>query len=180
MKRAMEFYFEAVLFSRELPSDLDALLTVYGSATRREERRRGEAKEAINRAWETDTLKLEPKKDFDEARTFLGECAIKKQLKATHWFQSGRHVLTAIREYQDRRPKGTMTAKFALTGTKLIESLTQQKSGDDDFCYAIPRWLLEKVVAWRKQQDVERASLRAKKGAETKKAARLKNRQEKC
>ena len=45
MQRAMEFYLEAVLFSREIPSDLDTLLTLYGSARRKEDRMRRRAGE---------------------------------------------------------------------------------------------------------------------------------------
>jgi hypothetical protein len=128
MQEAMEFYLEAVLFSRELPSDLDGLVTLFGSAQRKADRLRREAEEVTSLVWETDTLKLEPKEDFDEARTFLAEQATKDRIKAKQWFQSGKQVLAAIRAYQDERPKGTMTAGFALSGVKLIEIFKRQDS----------------------------------------------------
>jgi hypothetical protein len=170
MQKAMEFYVEAVLFAEELPDNFDDLLTSYGSGERKDDRRRRESDEAIREDWEKNTLKLEPKEDFDEARTFLEECAKKEGIKAKAWFQSANQVLAKIEAYQDERPKGKASAEYARSGSQLVETF-QRKESDGTIFFAIPKWLLKKLVIVQKRLEKQRASARSKKGWETKKAA---------
>jgi len=168
MQKAMEFYLEAVLFAEELPDNFDDLLTWYGSRERKNDRWQREIKEAHREDWEGNALKLEPKKDWDEVRSYLAECAEKEGLKAKEWFQSGNQVLAAIREYQNKRPKKTLTAPLAPSGDQLIERFRRKESDGTTF-YLIPRFKLRRVVRLRMDEQMKRASARARKGAATRK-----------
>jgi hypothetical protein len=170
IQKAMEFYLEAVLFAKELPDNFDDLLTWFGSEERKKERRERESKETFRQIWEEDTLKLEPKEDFDEARSFLAECAEREGLKDRRRLQSVNQVLAAIREYQDGRPKGTATAADAPSGVELVERFRHESDGT--IFYAIPRRTLGNVVNFRTRQQMAKASARARKGWDTRKAAR--------
>jgi hypothetical protein len=72
LKTAMEFYVEAVLFSSELPSSFEELVTKFGNDKRWGELIRKPFQVAVAKQWE-DTLELDPEKNDDPARQYLAE-----------------------------------------------------------------------------------------------------------
>ena len=92
LKPAMEFYVEAVLFSRELPSTLEEIVTQFGSEERWKALLAAPVKEALKKDW-SDTLELDPnpKKNEDEARQFLEQRGFP--------MKKARSVLENIRRY---------------------------------------------------------------------------------
>jgi hypothetical protein len=75
LKTAMQFYVEAVLFSRELPSTLEELLNQFGSEERQREIIWGPLKKVIKAQW-ADTLELDPKKDDAPTRHYLAQSGL--------------------------------------------------------------------------------------------------------
>src|SRR5437867_10666635 len=67
LKKAMEFYVEAVLFSDELPADIEGLVRHFGNQERRLALMARPIEAAIEADWKN-TVDLEPAKNDDEAR----------------------------------------------------------------------------------------------------------------
>jgi hypothetical protein len=167
LKRAMEFYFEAVLFSRELPTDFDALLRAFGSGERCNARMSGIMQDALHER-EVNTLKLEPDKDYDEARRFLDEQARLAGLIGTqeHFLQSARSVRDNLRDYYESIPSAPLTAKYHLKPDRFFERFKCKENGR--VVYKIPVSWLASLVEYKK----DRSSEVRKKGWVTKKKGR--------
>ncbi len=141
--RAMRFYFAAVLFTRELPGDYDDLVGEYGTALRNEERIRRRAAKALHQKWEANALKLEPKKDEDEARRFLNEKARRAGVivKREHLFRTAEQLLKVLQAYYESLCVSRTTTRFHLTSEAFIESMRRTDDNGDEY-YLIPRdWL---------------------------------------
>ena len=154
MAKAMEFYVEAVLLSRELPSNADELVRRFGSSERAHERFNERFTQPFVESCEAhwrDTLELDPARDDDEARQFLAEAGLhlktpRAVLANIHRFQcdlEASHLLLV-----KFRADEIAERKFSMPGgpqRDLIASCKRKKNGRT--LYAIPKGLLGRLVA---------------------------------
>jgi hypothetical protein len=129
LKKAITLYTEAVLFSRELPTDSDDLIAIFGSERRRMDFLQA-GLEAIITADNADVLELDPTKDDDATRRFLAERGFS--------IKGARHVIDNVHDLLADLPDLPLTprpdASAVLDGFKRGEK------------YTIPRWVLELLI----------------------------------
>jgi hypothetical protein len=173
LKKAMEFYVEAVLFFRELPSTSeDALVREFGSHERDIARRAQPLKQLVHADW-TDRLELNPKKHDDDARRFLTEQGLPCKTAKSVINHLRRH-LQAIRSSDTYGVKTTFTweqvmprlivAKdgrktFQLTWDELLQRFEKCTLKDGEI-FAIPRFMLKNMVPywkWHRNEQKKRS-----------------------
>lgn len=141
LERAMQFYVEAVYFSRDLSSSTpEELVERFGSARLQDERLTQLLSKGIAATW-GDTLELDLAKDDDAARQFLAANGL--------LIKTGRVVLDNIRCYWNELPKDIFGAETRESAKHLVANFKVKNSKT---VYAIPKHLLQKVVTRAKRR----------------------------
>jgi hypothetical protein len=154
---AMEFYVEALLFSRELPSAFQEVVLQFRSEERTREITYGPLKKLFEASW-ADTLELDPKKDDDPARQYLarqGVCLKKAQ-----------SVLDKFRDYYDAPlPKDTYRAYSRPSANSMIARCERVTEGRKT--YAMPKFMLDNIIryAMQRRREDKRRSWHTRKAA---------------
>lgn len=154
LTKAMKLYFEAVLVSRELPSDFQTLFLTFGNPDRLIESAVRCIRNA-NEALRADSLTLEPNKSFDDARSFIDAHArhVRVINKREHLFKSARSVIKNLRDFRNSIPISPGTKAFYLPTDQWLEQLKCSENGS--VTYNIPRsWLID-LVEYKKNQTSE-------------------------
>jgi hypothetical protein len=142
LEKAMEFYVEAVLFSRELPSTLEELVTQFGSEERWLALAAEPFKKRRRELW-ADFLELDPEKDTDAVRDFLSKRGLQLKTKTG--------VLDNIRDAWNARPKNTLSAGFRQSADAIVAQCKKTSNGRT--IYNIPRFLLEDTAEYAKRRS---------------------------
>lgn len=142
MEKAMAFYVEAVLFSRELQATEETLVARYGNSSRRFAALARLGSAEVERGWK-DTMLLEPDQPDDEVRIFLRKRGLKN-------LKTGRAILENI-------------SRLLVVGGKTSESwrgfLARAAAVHrGQMNYRIPRRLLEALVHTKKARKSNQAS----------------------
>jgi hypothetical protein len=138
LKVAMEWYFEAVLFARELPSTPEELLIKFGSQERQLEVILGPIKKDFKAMW-ADTLELDPKKDDDPARQYLAEHGLS--------LKTARSVLDNFRRCRNR-PLPVYRKYSIPSADGIIARFERVTNGQKT--YAIPKFVLDDIICYHK------------------------------
>jgi hypothetical protein len=159
LKTAMEFYVEALLFSRELPSAFQEVVMQFGSEERTREITWGPLKKVIDAQW-ADTLELDPKKDDDPVREYLAKQGLRLKKAQT--------VLDNFRRYYNAPlPKGAYRAYSRPSAESVIARCERVTAGRKT--YAIPKFVLDHIMQYvvRHRREAKRKSWHTRKTAKT-------------
>lgn len=147
LKVAMEFYVEAVLFSRELSSmSFEDIVAEFGS----EKRWLAQIRQPLEKAAETDwadTLELDPQKDDDPARQFLAAHGLP--------LKKARSVLDNVRRYCDKPvPRGTHSLHSRPSADAVI-ARCERITAEGKKTYAIPKYILDGIIYYAKERRMQ-------------------------
>ena len=140
---AMEWYFEAVLFARELPSTNEELLNKFGSRERQLEFLSGPIRKEFNAMW-ADTLDLDPKEYDDPVRQYLAAHGLS--------LKTARSVLDNFRRFRNR-PLPAYKKYSIPSADSIIERFQRVTNGKKT--YAIPKFVLDDIVWYAKHRRKE-------------------------
>lgn len=136
LEMAMQFYVEAAIFARELPSEFDEWVIRFGNEKRRIAYMALPLEAAIQSNW-NETLRLDPKADDDPARQFLSKHGLT--------LKKPRSVIDNLRRYCEERPQADFMAGV-MPSADIILGRCKRMDGSKEI-YEIPKFLLEIVVA---------------------------------
>ena len=143
----MEFYVEAVFFSRELSSmTFEDIVAKFGSE-KRWLAQISEPPEKLAEADWADTLELDPQKDDDPVRQFLAahELPLKK----------ARSVLENVRRYCDKPvPQGTHSLHSRPSADAVV-ARCERITAKGKKTYAIPKYILNGITCYAKERKMQ-------------------------
>jgi hypothetical protein len=155
----IEWYFEAVLFCRELPSDSDELFGKFASHERQDARTYAPFQAKQDRAW-NETLLLDPSQSNDAVRSYLqrngvrhfsrAESVLKKVQGISQYIMEAKARPSRSHSIPDELAHSVITDELGrfMTADELLRKCKELENGK----IAIPIVMLDTIVRFEKDR----------------------------